>query len=87
MYISMYIIIELITTTLRHDYPIGKCGFYQDAQSHWLAIINENEMFSKPRGHTIKAGQHDSIISRCNVSAADVDLLRCYIIGVSYSSI
>lgn len=45
----------------------GRCNYFATATSYWLATIEDNSMFKKPRQETLKAGYLTSRISRCSV--------------------
>lgn len=44
----------------------GRCNYFTTAYSYWLATINDNEMFRKPRQQTLKADL-TTRVSRCSV--------------------
>lgn len=39
----------------------GHCNYYDQVSSFWLSIINEDEMFLKPRQQTLKADQTSKV--------------------------
>ncbi|CAL8348455.1 unnamed protein product [Arctogadus glacialis] len=45
----------------------GTCNYYTDSYSYWLAALDPNQLFSKPRAQTVKGDCPGSIISRCRV--------------------
>ena len=45
----------------------GRCNYYNTATSYWLATVDEDSQFVKPRQQTLKAGDLQSRISRCAV--------------------
>lgn len=54
----------------------GTCDYYTDSYSYWLAALNPDNMFSKPKPQTDTGEFPGSLISRCRVcmkqvSAAD----------------
>lgn len=44
----------------------GRCNYYDQLASFWLAVIEEDEQFRKPKQQTLKSDQ-TSKISRCSV--------------------
>jgi len=47
----------------------GRCNLFSTASSYWLATVQEHTQFSRPEQQTLKAGSHESRISRCSVCA------------------
>lgn len=49
----------------------GRCNYYDQLASFWLAVIEEDEQFSRPSQQTLKA-DHTKMISRFveNIKAA-----------------
>ncbi|POI26111.1 hypothetical protein CIB84_010142 [Bambusicola thoracicus] len=45
----------------------GTCNYYTNSYSFWLASLNPRRMFRKPMPQTLKAGELENIISRCQV--------------------
>lgn len=45
----------------------GTCNYYTDSYSYWLAALNPNDMFSKPKPQTDTGHFPGSLISRCRV--------------------
>nr|KAF6494325.1 collagen type IV alpha 3 chain [Rousettus aegyptiacus] len=45
----------------------GTCNYYSNSYSFWLASLNPERMFRKPIPSTVKAGELEKIISRCQV--------------------
>ncbi|KAH0624023.1 hypothetical protein JD844_007310 [Phrynosoma platyrhinos] len=45
----------------------GTCNYYSNSYSFWLASLNTRRMFRKPSPQTLKAGELEKIISRCQV--------------------
>lgn len=45
----------------------GTCNYYSNSYSFWLASLNPQRMFRKPIPSTVKAGELEKIISRCQV--------------------
>uniref|UniRef100_A0A8C6JWI0 Uncharacterized protein n=1 Tax=Melopsittacus undulatus TaxID=13146 RepID=A0A8C6JWI0_MELUD len=45
----------------------GTCNYYTNSYSFWLASLNPSRMFRKPLPQTLKAGELENIISRCQV--------------------
>ncbi|NXK78972.1 CO4A3 protein, partial [Amazona guildingii] len=45
----------------------GTCNYYTNSYSFWLASLNPRRMFRKPQPQTLKAGELENIISRCQV--------------------
>lgn len=45
----------------------GTCNYYTDSYSYWLAALNPNDMFSKPKPQTDTGDFPGSLISRCRV--------------------
>uniref|UniRef100_A0A8B9VMY1 Collagen IV NC1 domain-containing protein n=1 Tax=Anas zonorhyncha TaxID=75864 RepID=A0A8B9VMY1_9AVES len=45
----------------------GTCNYYTNSYSFWLASLNPRRMFRKPLPQTLKAGELENIISRCQV--------------------
>ncbi|CAO2625188.1 Collagen alpha-3(IV) chain, partial [Lemmus lemmus] len=45
----------------------GTCNYYSNSYSFWLASLNLERMFRKPIPSTVKAGDLEKIISRCQV--------------------
>ncbi|KAI6063357.1 Collagen alpha-3(IV) chain [Aix galericulata] len=43
----------------------GTCNYYTNSYSFWLASLNPRRMFRKPLPQTLKAGELENIISRC----------------------
>lgn len=39
----------------------GRCSYYDQLASFWLAVIEENNQFSQPRQNTLKADQTSQI--------------------------
>jgi len=46
---------------------MGRCNYFTTAYSYWLATIEDNAMFRRPRQQTLKAGSLETRISRCTV--------------------
>ena len=46
---------------------MGRCSVYTTALSYWMATIELNEQFKRPRQQTLKAGELTSRVSRCAV--------------------
>lgn len=44
----------------------GRCNLFPSAFSYWLATIELEQQFRKPRQQTLKAGDLKSRVSRCN---------------------
>ncbi|MPC43199.1 Collagen alpha-1(IV) chain [Portunus trituberculatus] len=44
----------------------GRCNLFPSAFSYWLATIELEQQFQKPRQQTLKAGNLKSRVSRCN---------------------
>jgi len=44
----------------------GKCNYYDQLASFWLAVIEDGQQFSRPAQQTLKA-DHTKMISRCTV--------------------
>lgn len=44
----------------------GRCNYYDQLASFWLAVIEEDQQFSRPSQQTLK-GDHTKMISRCAV--------------------
>lgn len=44
----------------------GRCNYYDQLASFWLAVIEEDQQFSRPSQQTLKA-DHTKMISRCAV--------------------
>lgn len=44
----------------------GKCNYYDQLASFWLAVIEDGQQFSRPLQQTLKA-DHTKMISRCTV--------------------
>jgi integrin beta 8 len=47
----------------------GRCNLFSTAHSYWLSTIVENKQFMRPEQQTLKAGSHETRISRCSVCA------------------
>ncbi|XP_010118243.1 PREDICTED: LOW QUALITY PROTEIN: collagen alpha-1(IV) chain-like [Chlamydotis macqueenii] len=45
----------------------GTCNYYTNSYSFWLASLNPRRMFRRPLPQTLKAGELENIISRCQV--------------------
>lgn len=45
----------------------GTCNYYSNSYSFWLASLDPERMFRKPIPSTVKAGELEKIISRCQV--------------------
>ena len=45
----------------------GRCNYFTTALSYWMATIEQKEQFAKPRQQTLKGGDLQTRISRCNV--------------------
>ncbi|XP_035390213.1 collagen alpha-3(IV) chain-like [Electrophorus electricus] len=45
----------------------GTCKYSFDSNSHWLAVVDRNRMFSKPVPQTLVGDSPGNIISRCKV--------------------
>uniref|UniRef100_A0A8C8RBQ9 Collagen IV NC1 domain-containing protein n=1 Tax=Pelusios castaneus TaxID=367368 RepID=A0A8C8RBQ9_9SAUR len=45
----------------------GTCNYYTNSYSFWLASLNPRRMFRKPSPQTLKEGELENIISRCQV--------------------
>ncbi|KAB7504339.1 hypothetical protein Anas_05028 [Armadillidium nasatum] len=45
----------------------GRCNVYSTAISYWMATIEEEDQFKKPKPQTLKAGDLTTRVSRCTV--------------------
>lgn len=54
----------------------GRCNYYDQLASFWLAVVDENRQFSKPSQQTLKA-DHTSKISRYVFNLKKPNKLPC----------
>ncbi|KAF3848302.1 hypothetical protein F7725_021330 [Dissostichus mawsoni] len=56
----------------------GTCNYYTDSYSYWLAALNPNDMFSKPKPQTDTGEFPGNLISRCRVCMKQLYAVRSF---------
>lgn len=64
---------EFRATPIIECHGHGRCNYYDQINSFWLSIIEESEMFRKPKQQTLKADQTSKISRFVNL------LIKAYI--------